>query len=165
MNSKRLIIAFFAVSLAALCASCAAVISVARTYNSMLTKAERSYESNEKTETRAISEATDVIDIPEITDPTEDITVSLTEEAITDEVTTKEAVTESIVTDEAALPTFFTLMIDDDKLVIFSPEGERVYERITSADRLHPKDLEVLITGISFDTREDAMSAVYDIIS
>jgi hypothetical protein len=160
MNSKRLIIAFFAVSLAALCASCAAVISVARTYNSLLFRAEITEAVEYPHETRVVPETTDFTDIPEITFSEEDITVSLTEE-VTDEA----AVTEEITTEESTIPAFFTLIIDNDKLVIISPEGERIYERITAADRLHPKDLEVLITGISFDTREDAMSAVYDIIS
>ena len=158
MDSKRLIIAFFAVSLAALTVSGAAVISVARTYNSMLTKSETSEKSYDPPETSRISEVTEIIEVIETTDTTaaeEDITVSLSEETTTAEITT-ETVTS---------PGVFTLFLDSDRLVILSPEGERVYERITDVARIHPKDLEALLGGISFDTREDAMSAVYDVIS
>ena len=158
MDSKRLIIAFFAVSLAALAVSGAAVISVARTYNSMLTKDETTGKSYEPPETSRISEVTEVIEIVETTDTTaaqEDITVSLPEETAEAETTT-ETVT---------APAVFTLSLDGDRLVILSPEGERIYERITDRSRIHPKDLEALLGGISFDTREDAMSAVYDVIS
>ena len=160
MNSKRLIIAFFAVSLAALTVSCAAVISVARTYNSMLGKDEVSQKTYDPPETSRIFEVTDVIEIPDTTSPEEDITVSLPEEVTTDEITTEEVTTEA-----GTLPAVFTLLLDGDRLVIMSPEGERVYERITDIARMHPKDLEALLEGISFDTREDAMSAVYDVIS
>ena len=158
MDSKRLIIAFFAVSLAALTVSGAAVISVARTYNSMLTRNETSEKSYDPPETSRISEVTEIIEVIETTDTIaseEDITVSLSEETTTAEITT-ETVT---------APAVFTLFLGSDRLVILSPEGERVYERITDVARIHPKDLEALLDGISFDTREDAMSAVYDVIS
>ena len=155
MNSKRLIIAFFAVSLAALTVSCAAVISVARTYNSMLEKDEVSEKIYVSPETSRVFEVSEIIEIPEATAPEEDITVSLAEEVTTEEITT-ETVT---------LPAVFTLLLDGDRLAILSPEGERVYERITDIARIHPKDLEVLLEGIAFDTHEDAMSAVYDVIS
>ncbi len=155
MNSKRLIIAFFAVSLAALAVSGAAVISVARTYNSMLRKDETSENPYDPPETSHIFEVTENIEIPETTVTEEDITVFLPEEVTTEEITT-EAVTFTAV---------FTLLLDGDRLLILSPEGERVYERITDRARIHPKDLEVLLEGIAFDTREDAMSAIYDIIS
>ena len=62
-------------------------------------------------------------------------------------------------------PAAFTLILAEDKLVILSQDGERVYERTTDASRLHPKDRERLTAGISFETREEAMSAVYDLIS
>ena len=158
MDSKRLIIAFFAVSLAALTVSGAAVISVARTYNSMLTRNETSEKSYDPPETSRISEVTEIIEVIETTDTIaseEDITVSLPEDTAEAETTT-ETVT---------APAVFTLFLDSDRLVILSPEGERVYERITDVARIHPKDLEALLGGISFDTREDAMSAVYDVIS
>jgi hypothetical protein len=160
MNSKRLIIAFFAVSLAALCVSCFAVISVARTYQAMLEKNTRSPETYESPVLSRVPDVTEVIEMPDQTSPEEDITVSLTEEVTTEEITT-----EPITTDTVALPSVFTLLFDGDRLVVLSPKGERVYERITDIARMHPKDLEVLLEGISFDTREDAMSAVYDVIS
>ena len=155
MNSKRLIIAFFAVSLTALTVSCFAVISVARTYNSMLAAEEILHETRVPPETSYVFDITEVIEIPDSTSAEEDITVSLTEEATTEDITTEEVTS----------PSLFTLVIDSDRLVILSPEGERVYERITDAERIHPKDLEVLLTGISFETLDSAMSAVYDIIS
>ena len=159
MDSKRLIIAFFAVSLAALCVSCAAVISVARTYNSMLAKEETSSEPADTPETSGIIEITDIIESPDLTEPEEDITVSLPEDVTT------EAAAEEITTEESAVPALFTLLIDGDRLVILSPDGKRVYERIIDTDRMHPKDLELLLEGIPFDTLDDAMSAVYDVIS
>lgn len=155
MNSKRLIIAFFAVSLAALAVSCAAVISVARTYNSILAQDESPSISYTSPETSEAPPVTEISEIPESSEPEEDITVFQPEEPSTEEITTE----------EVTLPALFTLLLDGDRLLILSPEGERVYERITDAARIHPKDLEALLAGISFDTLEDAMSAVYDIIS
>jgi hypothetical protein len=97
---------------------------------------------------------------------TEEIITEMETEPMTKpEVTTEEVTTEEITTEEVTLPAVFTLVIDGDSLAILSPDGERVYERITDRARIHPKDLEVLLEGITFDTREDAMSAVYDIIS
>ena len=155
MNRERLIIAFFAVALTALTVSCAAVISVARTYNSILARDKTSQNTSHIPETVSVSDITEIIEIPETSAPEVDITVSLPEEITTEEITTE----------EVTLPAVFTLVIDGDSLAILSPDGERVYERITDRARIHPKDLEVLLEGITFDTREDAMSAVYDIIS
>ena len=157
MNSKRLIIAFFAVSLAAVAASCGAVISVARTYSNILSDSEAPAvsviyvypETVEETETAPIP-ATD-----EITEIAKSDTEPPTEESSAEETTAEET---TIAAD-------FILFIDGDRLVILSPAGERVYERITDVSRVHPKDLEALLSGIAFGSLDDAMSAVYDVIS
>lgn len=160
MDSKRLIIAFFAVSLAAIVVSCAAVVSVGRAYGSMLAKAE------EEARAASVSEpaAEETSKKQEVTRPapesTESRTTALPESTapeITDDPTVLDAETEA--------PASFTLILAEDKLVILSQDGERVYERTTDASRLHPKDRERLTAGISFETREEAMSAVYDLIS
>ena len=165
MNSKRLIIAFFAVSLAALAASCAAVISVARTYNSMLANEEITSSpkaTSAETEERTLPEVTKA---PEVTEQAEDVTASVPEEVTSDDLTTDVETTDTETTEEITLPESFTLILDGDRLVILTSEGKRVYERIIDVARMHPKDHENLLNGIVFETRDDAMSAVYDIIS
>lgn len=161
MNSKKLIIAFFAVSLAALTVSCAAVISVARTYNRILTQDTRSQATENDPQTVEESFPSEEESIPEsltteeTEDEEEDITVFLPETVETEEDTET----------EISPPSFFTLLFESDRLVILSPDGENVYERITDASRIHPKDREALIEGIRFDTVDDAMNAIYDIVS
>ena len=55
--------------------------------------------------------------------------------------------------------------IGEGDIVILSPEGEEVYERIVDQNGFHPKDREALSSGIDFSELEEAMSAVYDLIS
>ena len=154
MNSKRLIIAFFAVSLAAVAASCGAVISVARTYSNILSDSE--------------APAVSVIYVyPETIAETETAPISETDE-ITEtyiDLPAEESTSEETIYEEITLAADFLLIIDGDRLVILSPEGERIYERITDVSRFHPKDLEALSSGITFETFDSAMSAVYDVIS
>ena len=154
MNSKRLIIAFFSVSLAAVAASCGAVISVARTYSNILSDTEPPAVSVIYVYPETIPE-TEPAPIPE----TDEITESETEPP------TEESSAEETAAEETTIAADFILLIDGDRLVILSPAGERVYERITDVSRVHPKDLEALLSGISFGSLDDAMSAVYDVIS
>ena len=148
MNSKRLIIAFFAVSLAAVAASCGAVISVARTYSNILSDSE--------------APAVSVIYVyPETVEETETAPIPESET----EPPTEESSAEETAAEETTIAADFILLIDGDRLVILSPTGERVYERITDVSRVHPKDLEALLSGIAFGSLDDAMSAVYDVIS
>ena len=159
MDSKRLIIAFFAVSLAAIAVSCAAVVSVGRAYGSMLAK-------EEEVRTASVSESRET-DITKAREETSAATEGTDEDTLAvPESTAPESTDESTSQhEETSAPEAFTLLFAEDRLVILSPLGERVYERMTDASLLHPKDLERLTSGISFDTREDAMSAVYDLIS
>ena len=154
MNSKRLIIAFFAVSLAAVAASCGAVISVARTYSNILSDSEAPAVSVIYVYPETVEEI-ETAPIPE----TDEITESETEPP------TEESSAEETAAEETTIAADFILLIDGDRLVILSPAGERVYERITDVSRVHPKDLEALLSGIAFGSLDDAMSAVYDVIS
>ncbi len=165
MNTKNLIIAFITVSVAALIVSAFAVFAAARSqYAAMLASA---------TEAEDIR-TEEVIKIPETTaSPETSSTPETTSE--TTEIETLPAETEApavssedISTDTeetTAAPSGYTLKLEGDRLVVKTPEGTPVCERIIDASALHPKDRAALEAGISFSDESSAMSAIYDIIS
>lgn len=164
MNSKKLMIAFVAVSIAALIVSSVAVFAVARTYSAALAREETAAIAEDITPPEISAS------IPAESVPIEVLTAPLTEaeetSAIpetTEEVTSAEETTES--TTAAVTEAAFTLTLSEGRLVILSPEGAAVYERIIDSYDLHPKDREALSSGIDFPDLAEAMSAVYDIIS
>ena len=164
MNSKKLMIAFVAVSIAALIVSSVAVFAVARTYSAALAR-----DNGSPAEDIAPPEIS--ASIPAESTPVEAPGEPLTEDEetsvipeMTDEVTSAAETTGSTtaaVTEAVA----FTLTLSAGRLVILSPEGEAVYERIIDPSDLHPKDREALSSGIDFPDLAGAMSAVYDLIS
>ena len=164
MNSKKLMIAFVAVSIAALIVSSVAVFAVARTYSAALARDNGSPAEDITPPEISASIPAESAPIEVLTDlPTEAEETSEIPE-ITDEDTSAEETTESTtaaVTEAAA----FTLTLSEGRLVILSPEGAAVYERIIDSSDLHPKDREALSSGIDFPDLAEAMSAVYDIIS
>lgn len=161
MNSRNLIISFVTVSVAALIVSSFAVFTVARRYASELTEkgAEESISIPEATQTPEESTAEAVsTDEPETeeesseTSAEAELTVSATEEITeTAEVT--------------SVSEHFVLSLSGDRLIITSPTGETVCERIIDTSDLHPKDKEALLSGMEFPDKNAAMSAVYDLIS
>lgn len=159
MDSKRLIIAFFAVSLAAIAASCAAVVTVGRAYSRMLAREPVEPPSVGVSDTADPLPAPETGTAPDVTETEADLTVFVPER------TEPEESEESTPGEETEAPVAFSLVLSGDRLVILSPEGESVYERITDVRRLHPKDLESLAAGLFFATREEAMRAVYDLVS
>jgi hypothetical protein len=161
MDSKRLIIVFFTVSLAAIAVSFAAVITAGRAYSRMLCEASVTSppEITSAEVTHPYTPESELISDPTVTEA--DLTVSLPE-ATEAEASAEESTAESAGTEGNDR---LSLVLSEGRLVILSPEGEKLYERITDVSRLHPKDIESLAEGLSFDTREEAMSAIYDLIS
>ncbi len=155
MNAKKLIIAFVTVSVAALIVSAFAVFTVARTYSrSLSTEAETAPPPPETT-----SEPEETQALPTVNDhPETDGTEAAGEEtAAAPETTCPEETT--------AAPRLFTLTLSDGRLIITSPEGERVYERMIDEGGIRSGDRKLLAEGIGFKDLDGAMSAVYDLIS
>ena len=169
MNSKKLLIAFTAVSIAALIVSSFAVFAVARTYSASLAK--------DRTEAQAedITPPEISASIPAESEPHEtcDTTTASTEAETTEttvstETTALAAPTDTTADSETADVTEkvgFKLSLSGGRLVILSPDGESVYERIIDESDLRTKDRDALLAGIYFPDLNDAMSAVYDLIS
>ena len=167
MNSKKLLIAFTAVSIAALIVSSFAVFAVARTYSASLAR------DNTEAQAEDISPPEISASIPPESDTCE-TTPAPSTDASTDvtsaiaETSTEATVPEDTTEEETAAVTeavSFTLSLSEGRLVILSPEGESVYERIIDESDLHPKDRDTLLAGIYFPDADTAMSAVYDLIS
>lgn len=161
MNSRNLIISFVTVSVAALTVSAFAVFTVARRYAAELTErsAEKSISAPESTEAPEESAADTVsTNEPETeegsseTSAEAELTVSATEE-----------ITEAAEVTSAS--EHFVLSLSGDRLVITSPAGTTVYERIIDTSELRQKDREALLSGMEFPDKNAAMSAVYDLIS
>lgn len=167
MNSKKLMIAFIAVSIAALIVSSFAVFAVARTYSTSLMRDESDSLAEEITPPQisvsAPAESTSLDALSTPPSETEAAETSDTHEttAEIDEAESTAAETTISLTE----PAFFRLTLSGERLVILSPEGEEVYERIVDQYGFHPKDREALSSGIDFSELEEAMSAVYDLIS
>ncbi len=171
MNSKKLLIAFTAVSIAALIVSSFAVFAVARTYSAALAREQTEAQAEDITPPEISASLPAESDFYEITSPPETESITATEvegtsalsetttETVSTEVTTEETSTE--VTEKVG----FTLSLSGGRLAILSPDGESVYERIIDESDLRPNDREALLAGIDFPELEDAMSAVYDLIS
>ena len=165
MNSKKLLIAFTAVSIAALIVSSFAVFAVARTYSAAFAR-----DRTEEAEDIAPPEVS--ASIPAESDPIEVTTAPCiegdteTEAAGTSEIpdATAEATTEEEPA-ELTEKSCFTLSLSGGTLVITSPDGEEVYKRIIDESDLRQNDREALLAGIEFPALSDAMSAVYDLIS
>ena len=170
MNSKKLMIAFVAVSIAALIVSSFAVFAVAITYSASLARdnAESPSEDIAPPEISASIPAEsvplEIVSEPSTEADSSEESEESTVPETTDEVTSTEE-TEEITTDRQTEPSGFILKLSGSRLSILSPEGEIVYERIIDPTGLHPKDREALSTGIDFPELAVAMSAVYDIIS
>lgn len=176
MNSKKLMIAFVAISIAALVVSSFAVFAVARTYNTVLSNGS-SEVIGEDIAPPEVSPSlpAETAEFDEETTPAtdaENVSDTLTETAETSDLaeTTETEVLSSEVTAAKEIPeateaTGFTLKLAGGRLVILSPDGESVYERIIDESALHPKDRNTLISGAVFPDLPQAMSAVYDLIS
>ncbi len=166
MNSKNLIIAFVAVSIAALIVSSLAVFTVARTYGIETAAGEDEIPIAPETESSPDeTESLPTVIIPPPSDTqTETDTEAMTENTDLPGSTASEQTSETAA-ETSSLPTAHILKLSGSRLVIFSPEGQTVYERITDPSDMHKKDREALLTGIAFPDLESAMSAVYDIIS
>lgn len=170
MNTKTLTVAFAAISIAALIVSSFAVFAVARTYSASLARecSEGVSEDITPPEISASLPAESHID-EETTPPESESETSSTqteppETTLSDSEALPPKTTENPVAQTEAAPSF-TLSLSGDRLMILSPDGGSVYERIIDADDLHPKDREALLTGIAFPDLSGAMSAVYDLIS
>lgn len=164
MNSKKLLIAFTAVSIAALIVSSFAVFAVARTYSAALVK-DRTEIPGEDIASPEISTS-----VPDESEPCETVAAPPTDtETSAPATTTAEATSPDVTTEAEDAATTeavgFTLSLSDSRLVITSPDGESVYERIIDESDLRAKDREALLTGIDFADIDTAMSAVYDLIS
>ena len=167
MNTKNLIIAFITVSIAALIVSAFAVFAAARSqYSALLTSATEAPHFD-KTEVTEKIKAPETTFIPETSSSpetskeipeTETCAETFTEETQIDISTETEAET-------SQTPSAYILKLEGDRLVLLSPDGTAIRERIISSASLHPKDREALLAGISFSDENDAMSAIYDIIS
>ena len=161
MNTKNLIIAFITVSIAALIVSAAAVFAAARSqYAALLTSATEKEITEE-----SIIEAPKTSSAPETTcapETTFEETSAPESTVLFEEITS--AIT-SAVPEETTAPSAFMLKLEGERLVIFDPVGNKIYERIINVSSLHPKDLEALEEGIAFSEESKAMSAIYDIIS
>lgn len=165
MNSQKLMIAFVAVSIAALIVSSVAVFAVARTYSEALAREETAAIAEDITPpeiSASIPAESAPIDV--LTDPLTEAEETSAIPEITDEDTSAEETTESTTAAVTEADTF-TLTLSEGRLVILSPEGAALYERIIDSSDLHPKDREALSSGIDFPDLAEAMSAVYDIIS
>lgn len=174
MNTKNLIIAFITVSVAALIVSAFAVFAVARSqYETLLASATEaedirteevvktpetpsSPETSSKPETSSVPQTTS-----EITEATESETLHTETEAPAE----SSEVISSNTGESTSVPSGYTVKLEGDRLVVRTPDGEPVCERIINAASIHPKDREHLQKGISFSDESAAMSAVYDIIS
>ena len=165
MNSKKLLIAFTAVSIAALIVSSFAVFAVARTYSASLARERTEFEAEDITPpeiSASIPAESDFFDETSTPESEEEETSAIPE---TTSVTVEtEVITEDTTADITEAPSF-TLSLSGGRLVIFSSDGESVYERIIDESDLRQKDREALLTGIDFPDLTEAMSAVYDLIS
>ena len=165
MNSKKLLIAFTAVSIAALIVSSFAVFAVARTYSASLARERTELEAEDITPPEISAS------IPAESDYFDETSSPETEAADTTALpeTTAEAAATNVTTEdttaEVTEKTGFTLSLSGGRLVILSPDGESVYERIIDEDDLRQNDRNSLLAGIDFPELSDAMSAVYDLIS
>ena len=169
MNSKKLLITFAAVSVAALIVSSFAVFAVARTYSTALLRnqtegeiialPEISASLPEESISRSDTASQETSECETSTEANDEITVSATEEATSSETTEEETPEQTISS------VGFTLTLSDGRLIIRTPEGEIVYERIVDESDLRTKDRDALKAGIDFPDQDDAMSAVYDLIS
>ena len=161
MNTKKLIIAFITVSIAALIVSAAAVFAAARSQYAALLASVTEEEITEED----VTEAPITSSLPETTCSPETTfeETSAPESTLPFEESTS-AVT-SAVPEETTVPSAFKLKLEGERLVIFDHMGNKIYERIINVSSLHPKDLEALEEGISFSEESEAMSAIYDIIS
>lgn len=170
MNSKNLIVTFVAVSAAALIVSSLAVFTVARRYAAELF-ASRGEEIAQPPGTSSAPDegisqpAANVRPESDAAASEESTAEQETEAAPVTSETACEATEAAEAAEAADTSPSFTLILSGDRLVILSPEGERVYERIVNAAELREGDRAVLTSGISFPDAEDAMSAVYDLIS
>ncbi len=165
MNSKKLLIAFIAVSIAALVVSSFAVFAVAKTYSAALARERTEGEAEDITPPEISASLPAESDLYEETSSPE---TDAAETSALPETTTETVSTEVTTEDTTAEVTEivgFTLSLSGDRLVIVSPDGESVYERIIDESDLHPNDREALLAGIVFPELSDAMSAVYDLIS
>ncbi len=155
MNSKKLIIAFMTVSVAALIVSALAVFTAARTYSRRLSPTADTAEAPSP-ETSEIDTTTEAL--PTINDHPET-------EISTEPETSEEAPETSIPEETSAEPKGYTLSLSEGRLIITSPAGEKAYERIINEKDIREADKRSLLKGIEFGDLEGAMSAVYDIIS
>lgn len=165
MNTKNLIIAFITVSVAALIVSAFAVFAAARSQYAALLASATEAEDIRTEEAVKIPETTDSPETSSVPETTSEITESETLPAETEPPAES---SEDFSTDTEAstsVPSDYTLKLEGDRLVVKTPEGSTVCERIIDASALHPKDREALEAGISFSDESCAMSAVYDIIS
>ena len=165
MNSKKLMVAFVAVSIAALIVSSFAVFAVARTYSASLARDDCDTPTEDIVPPEISASIPADSEPPELT--TEPATEAESAETTAPTETTAEVDEVSIdeTTDAETGATVFTLKLSDGRLVILSPKGEAVYERIVDPSSLHPKDRDALYLGMDFPELAEAMSAVYDLIS
>ena len=165
MNTKKLIVSFITVSIAALIVSAFAVFSVARSrYEAMLTSVTEAEDihTEEATRSPVMTAAPETSALPEGTsEMTESETLVQETEAPTE--STADVSTDTEETTEA--PSGYRLKLDGDRLIVNAPDGSSVCERIIDISSLHPKDREALTSGIVFSDERSAMSAIYDIIS
>ncbi len=167
MNSQKLMVAFIAVSIAALIVSSFAVFAVARTYSASLARDTGEALAEVITPPEISASVPAESTPPEVTSPpsTESETAETSEapETPAEVVETEKTVEE--MTAEQTEAAVFTLTLSDGRLVILSPDGEAVYERIIDPSSLHPKDRDALSSGMDFSDLAESMSAVYDLIS
>ncbi len=155
MNSKKLIIAFMTVSVFALIVSALAVFTVARTYSQSLI-----------TEEQTTPPATETISKPEESEALPTVNDHPETEEISETAPVTEAPETTKTSGETSAPrSLFSLTLSGGRLIITSPEGKKVYERIIDESDIRQKDKELLLEGIEFEDLEGAMSAVYDLVS
>ena len=177
MNSKSLIISFVAVSVAALIVSSFAVFAVAKTYAVFLADSEDDSGIFVDAE-EIIPPEMSAVSVPDASvAETNQYEVSTESEETASQTETTETMTEPEIVTSAEespqtdaetappAPVGFILSLSGGKLIITSPDGEAVYERIIEISDLLAKDRDALLSGIDFPELADAMSAVYDLIS
>ena len=167
MNSKKLMVAFVAVSIAALIVSSFAVFAVARTYSASLARDDCEAPAEDIAPPEISASVPAESEPPELTsepETEEESAETTSPPETTAEVTEAEVSVEETTASETEVSAF-TLTLSDGRLVILSPEGEVVYERIVDPSSLHPKDRDALFSGMDFPGLDEAMSAVYDLIS
>ena len=170
MNSQKLLIAFTAVSIAALIVSSFAVFAVAKTYSASLARNVTGGEAEDISPPEISASLPAESGFDETTDTAaESETATLTEDISEPTATESETVLADVTAEETTAEVTgnigFTLSLSEGRLVIRGADGGTVYERIIDESDLRHNDRNALIEGIDFPELADAMSAIYDLIS